>query len=84
VTPIRAADLGKTGTISAPYFILPGCHKALAIIGGVGIVTACATPGIIAPGTVGPVALSRTIGIEQPSGYADVNSAAPSDHPSRP
>ena len=70
--PVLLAKPRAGGTISARYFMPHACHKAMAITGGVGLATACATTGTIAQQMTGPVALPRTLGIEHPSGRLDV------------
>src|SRR5258708_4413714 len=42
--PVLLAPPFRGGSISARYFMPHACHKALAITGGGGIATACATP----------------------------------------
>jgi 2-methylaconitate cis-trans-isomerase PrpF len=70
--PILVAAPRASGAISARYFMPHSCHKALAITGGVGLATACATPGTVAQTITGPVAFPRTIAIEHPAGRLDV------------
>lgn len=64
---------GRGEALVARYFMPHSCHKALAITGGVGIATACATPGTIAAQLMGRVVLPATLTIEHPSGKLDLH-----------
>lgn len=70
--PVLIAAPRAGGTISARYFMPHSCHKALAITGGVGLATACATPGTVAQLITGTIDFPRTLTLEHPSGRLDV------------
>lgn len=61
------------GSIVARYFMPHSCHKALAITGGVGIATACVTPGTVASAFVSTLEPPCTLTIEHPSGKLDLH-----------
>lgn len=61
------------GAIVARYFMPHACHKALAITGGVGIATACVTPGTVASAFVSALEPPCTLTIEHPSGKLDLH-----------
>lgn len=67
--PVLLAAPRAGGTICARYFMPRTCHKALAITGGIGIATACATPGTLAHGIA---AGGGVIRVEHPSGCLEI------------
>ena len=76
--PVLLAPPFRGGSISARYFMPHACHKALAITGGVGIATACATPGTIAEQIAGRLTIPCSVAVEHPSGRLEIGlEAAP-------
>jgi 2-methylaconitate cis-trans-isomerase PrpF len=76
--PVLLAPPFRGGSISARYFMPHACHKALAITGGVGIATACATPGTIAEQIAGRLRIPCAVAVEHPSGRLEISlEAAP-------
>jgi len=70
--PVLLAPPFRGGSISARYFMPHACHKALAITGGVGIATACATPGTIAEQIAGRLTIPCSVAVEHPSGRLEI------------
>lgn len=57
--------------IAGRYFMPHACHRAFAVTGGVGLATACATPGTVAAELVGRVP-PATLCIRHPAGRLDM------------
>lgn len=78
--PVLLAPPFRGGFISARYFVPHACHKALAITGGVGIATACATPGTIAEQITGRPRIPCAVAVEHPSGRLEIGLEAAPGH----
>lgn len=70
--PVLLTPPFRGGSICARYFMPHACHKALAITGGVGIATACATPGTIAKQITGRLRIPSAVAVEHPSGRLEI------------
>lgn len=68
---IVAAIAGEPAAIAARYFMPHACHKAFAVTGGVGLATACATPGTIVADMV-DAATASALSIRHPAGRLDL------------
>lgn len=73
--PVLIAPGSAIGRLTVRYFMPHACHKALAITGGVGIATACATPGTLAAELLVDVRPPCTLTLEHPSGVLDLRLA---------
>jgi len=70
---LLARAKSNEAVICVRYFMPHECHPSLAVTGTIGIGTACATPGNLASNIAGPIALPRTVQIENPSGVIEVH-----------
>lgn len=66
VSPPRAG-----GTVSTRTFIPHRCHRAIGVLGGVSVATACLLPGSPAAGIVGLAPGVAEVRLEHPSGVFD-------------
>ena len=71
--PVLLGRGSSQGRLAVRYFMPHSCHKAVAITGGVGIATACATPGTLAAELAGAVQPPCTLTLEHPSGTLDLH-----------
>lgn len=70
--PVLLGRGGGANRLAVRYFMPHSCHKAVAITGGVGIATACATPGTLAAELTGAVRPPCTLTLEHPSGTLEL------------
>jgi 2-methylaconitate cis-trans-isomerase PrpF len=70
--PVLLGSGEAAGTLAVRYFMPHSCHKALAITGGVGIATACATPGTLAAELLAGVTAPCSLTFEHPSGTLEL------------
>lgn len=66
--PVLISQGQSSASICVRYFMPHSCHRALAITGGVGIATACATPGTLAAELFPETRSFNDITAEHPSG----------------